>query len=164
MAMAPPVVRRAGAMDLHALVQLWIEFMDYHAALDADFERAPGAADRWSQYIEGKLSDSEYAVLIAEVEERPVGYLVAAIREYPPISTVEHFGFIQDMAVTGASRRQGVGRALYDAAEQWILGRGVRQIELKVDVRNEVSRSFWFASGFAPHAETLIKRWPAEGR
>jgi hypothetical protein len=37
----------------------------------------------------------------------------------------------------------------------------VGQIELKVDVRNEVSRSFWLATGFAPHTETLIKRWPS---
>jgi ribosomal protein S18 acetylase RimI-like enzyme len=164
MGAAPPAVRRAEADDLPALARLWLEFMDYHAALDAHFERSPGAADRWSEYVAGKLSDPDYAVLIAQVEELPVGYVIAAIREYPPISTVQRFGFVQDLAVTGASRRQGVGRALYDAAEQWILGRGVRQIELKVDVRNGVSRRFWFASGFAPHAETLIKRWPADRR
>ena len=83
--------------------------------------------------------------------------------EYPPITTISHYGFITDIAVGKPYRRGGIGRRLFEAAEHWLLSHGVPQIEVKVDGRNTVSRAFWSAAGFQPHTQTLIKKYPESG-
>jgi GNAT superfamily N-acetyltransferase len=137
--------------------------MDYHCALDSGFVRAPDATERWAKYISGKLSDPEFYVLVADAGESLAGYVVAVVAEYPPIITIKNYGCLQEIAVREQHRRSGVGRRLFEAAEAWLLSRGVAQIEVKVDVANPVSRAFWDAAGFAPHTETLIKKFPASG-
>ena len=98
---------------------------------------------------------------MADVGESLAGYAVATVIEYPPIITIDKYGFLQDIAVSAQFRRHGIGRQLFRAAEQWLLARGVPQIEVKVDVLNSVSRAFWDAAGFSRHTETLIKKFPA---
>jgi GNAT superfamily N-acetyltransferase len=156
-------LREAIPADVHELVELWIEFMDYHSALDPSFVRAPDATTRWADYIAAKLSDPAFQVLVADGGDSLAGYVVATVMEYAPITTIRNYGFVTDIAVREAHRRGGVGRQLFEAAERWLLSRGVSQIEVKVDVLNPVSRAFWNAAGFTPHTETLIKKYPGSG-
>ena len=48
-------IRLAIPSDVDELVELWLEFMDYHCALDSGFVRAPGASAKWADYISSKL-------------------------------------------------------------------------------------------------------------
>ena len=152
------IVRTANPNDVDELVELWIEFMDYHCALDSGFVRAPDASARWAEYISGKLIDPAFRVLVAETDECIAGYVVAAVVDYPPIITIENYGFLQEIAVRDSYRNAGVGKQLYKAAEAWLRDQGICQIEVKVDVVNSVARGFWDSAGFLPHTETLIKR------
>ncbi len=166
--LVPPMnIRKARPRDVDALVGLWIEFMDFHTALDSGFVRAVDAADRWAAYITERIEDCCFAVLVAEIDGEVVGYVVATEIQYPPITTIRSYGFLQEIAVTEKHRKRGIGRRLFEAAEQWLLDRGVSRIEVKVDVLNPDSRAFWESAGFAPHTETLIKHCPVtkdEGR
>jgi GNAT superfamily N-acetyltransferase len=60
--------------------------------------------------------------------------------------------------VTVHSRRQGVGGQLIAAAEDWFRLRGLRRIEVRVAVCNEVSKPFWRKMGFEPFVETVRKQ------
>jgi GNAT superfamily N-acetyltransferase len=133
--------------------------MDYHSALDSKFVRAADAPIRWAEYITNKLNDPAFSVLVADAGDQLAGYVVATIADYPPISTIKSYGFLQEIAVREECRRAGIGQQLYEAAEVWLRERGVSQIEVKVDVANPVAREFWGAAGFVPHTETLIKRF-----
>lgn len=153
------IVRPATSSDLDQLVELWVEFMDYHSALDFRFVRAAGASTRWAQYITNKLSDPAFHVLVADAGDRLAGYVVATVVEYPPITTIKSYGFLQEIAVREQYRHAGFGQQLYEAAEAWLRQQGVSQVEVKVDVVNSVAREFWESAGFARHTEILIKRF-----
>jgi GNAT superfamily N-acetyltransferase len=154
------LVRRASPSDVPELVTLWTEFMVHHEALDDSLRRRDDAADLWSQYLVSRLDADRTRVLVAEAEQRLVGYAVATISEYPPIYTETEYGFIQEIVVHQGRRRRGIGRRLVAAAEAWLDGRGIRRIELKVDVLNEASRAFWQAVGYERNTESLLKKLP----
>ena len=152
-------IRLAIPSDVDELVELWLEFMDYHSALDSGFVRAPDASAKWAEYITSKLVDPTFHVLVADTGEALAGYVVAIVVDYPPIITIKNYGFLQEIAVREPHRRSGVGAQLYEAAEAWLRAQGVSQIEVKVDVVNSAARVFWDSAGFLPHTETLIKRF-----
>ena len=153
------IIRPARHNDMNDLVQLWTEFMDFHTALDPDFKRSSDGARNWVNYITPKLAEDGFQVFVAESNELLVGYVIASIMEYPPITSVRQYGFISDIAVTGEFRRRGIARQLFQTAENWLISTGIKRIELKVDVGNETSRGFWTSVGFSRHTETLIKKY-----
>lgn len=152
-------IRRATTRDVPQLVELWVEFMDFHSALDPKFERSAGARYRWTEYITSKIDAEDYRILVATDGENLVGYIVAIIQNYPPIRTIESYGFIQEIAVAQRFRRKGIARRLLRRSEEWLQEAGIRQVEVKIDVANEVSQKLFRGEGFDPLAETLIKKY-----
>lgn len=153
-------IRRATEADLPGLVRLWIEFMDFHADTSLRFVRSADAAERWTAYLTGKLTEDDVRVLVADDGGELVGYLMAFVAEYPPIVEARRFGFVQEIAVTAGRRREGIAHRLFAEAERWLVDLGLPHIELRIDTDNEGSRSFWRREGFGPHTENLIKRYP----
>ena len=152
-------VRTAEESDVPGLVELWVEFMDFHTALDPDFARSGNAKANWSDYITSKLGDETYRVLVATDGQVLAGYIVAIVQEYPPIRTIEKFGFIQEIAVARQFRRKGIARQLFESAEVWLIAKGVPQVEVKIDIANEASQALFGSEGFVRHTETLIKKF-----
>jgi len=152
-------VRTAEESDVPGLVELWVEFMDFHTALDPDFARSSNATANWADYITSILDDETYRVLVATDGQVLTGYIVAIVQEYPPIRTIEKFGFIQEIAVARQFRRKGIARQLLECAEVWLIAKGVPQVEVKIDIANEASQALFGSEGFVRHTETLIKKF-----
>ena len=74
-------------------------------------------ADEWQQ---------RSATLVALAGERPVGYL--CILEHSHATTA----WVTDLVVEMQDRRQGIGSALLNAAQDWALSRGDRDIFLEM--------------------------------
>lgn len=157
------IVRTATSSDIPALVDLWVEFMDFHTGLDPTFLRSKDATTNWAKYIASKLEDETYRILVAIDGQVLAGYVVAIVQEYPPIRTVQQFGFIQEIAVANQFRRRGIARQLFDSAEKWLLSIGVPQVEVNIDVLNEASQALFRSEGFTRHTETWIKKYEADG-
>jgi len=151
-------VRTAEESDVPGLVELWVEFMDFHTSLDPGFARSSNATANWAEYITSILGDETYRVLVASDGQVLAGYIVAIVQEYPPIRTIEKFGFIQEIAVARRFRRKGIARQLFESAEVWLVGKGVPQVEVKIDVANKASQALFGSEGFVRHTETLIKK------
>lgn len=152
-------IRRAGQEDVPGLQRLWIEFMDHHSRLDPDYTRRDDAVTNWSTYLESKFDDESAAVFVAADEKRLLGYIGALVRAYPPVYTLQTYGYIEEIAVTRRFRRQGIGSGLWSAAERWLLSRGVERIKVAIDVANPESRGFFRSRGFVENTETLIRRY-----
>jgi GNAT superfamily N-acetyltransferase len=157
-------IRAARPEDVPGLLAIWLEFMDFHTDLDPDYVRSPDAEENWTRYITEKISDEKFRVIVAVDEGKLVGHAVATLRDYPPVFTIKHYGFVQEIAVNEKYQRQGIARQLYAEAEKWLLARGVSRIQINVDSLNLPSRSFWNSVGFEPHTETLIKKFGANGK
>ena len=70
-----------------------------------------------------------------------------------------HRGWIYYLAVAPARQRQGLGRALVTAAEQWLSQRGVVKLNLMVREHNEAVTAFYRKLGFELMPRVNLQKW-----
>lgn len=156
-----PTIRRATVHDIPAILPLWVEYISFHAERDPFFRQDyPALTEHYQQFVEKALASEAWLVVVAEGEDGTLaGFCVATSENrWPAEYGGHHYGFVEDMAVAAAHRRQGVAQALYDVVEQWFQQQKVDHIELNVAVANEVSRAFWERQGFRSLVIRMIKR------
>ena len=151
-------IREFSQSDVPRLQELWIEFMDYHSDFDSDFKRSENAETNWVSYIHSKFDKTSEMVFVAIEDGVIVGYVGVVVREYPPIFTIENFGFIEEIAVTSSFRRHGIASQLLLAAEDWLQERGITQIRVNIDLANNASKGFFRSHGYLNDTETLLKK------
>ena len=138
-------VRPATLSDAHAAVALMAQLEDHSRGhIDS------GVEDRFRAML--KLP--QYAILVAEKEgERVVGLLTASQRW-----TLWHTGpcaLIEELVVDEGARRQGVGRALIEAAVEWARAQGCSEVEVSTDLDNTHAQAFYRKLGFESEALLL---------
>ena len=75
------------------------------------------------------------------------------------VGTDGHRGWMYYLAVTPEAQRQGLGRQLVAAAEQWVLDRGIPKLMLMVRTDNAGVLAFYAALGYELNdVATLGKR------
>ena len=158
MGAAEVVIREATGADVVRIVELWEEFMDFHAALDPYFTRSADAAENFAKHAAEQIASETATVLVAEASQGLVGFCVARVSERPPVFEIAEFGSIGSLAVTERWRRKGVGEQLFGAAKRWFAERGIARIEVGVVTANELSSSFWREMGFRPYFQKLCLR------
>jgi GNAT superfamily N-acetyltransferase len=149
------VIRKATEADIPGIVEVWKEFMDFHAALDPYFTRSASGHENFAGYLAERMRKEADTVLVAEAAGCLVGFCVAGIVQRPPVYQMPECGGIDSLAVTEAYRRRGVGNRLVEEATRWFAGRGIRRIEVGVVMENRTAGSFWRKMGFRPYLERM---------
>jgi GNAT superfamily N-acetyltransferase len=139
--------RPASLNDIPRLASLWYEKTVLQQQADPRFRLAPDALERWSQAAQGWIKDSSFAVFAADAEDAPVGYVVVTIEPGAPGLLPERIGAILDLAIDAHGYHGGVGRALVDAARDWLREQGIEQMRIPVARRHAVEQAFWRALG-----------------
>jgi ribosomal protein S18 acetylase RimI-like enzyme len=85
-------------------------------------------------------------VLVADVDGEVGGYV--RLGRPTPLAASEHVLMIRGLAVDPALQRQGVGKALMDAAAAEARARGARRLRLRVLAKNEAARRLYDRSGY----------------
>ncbi|MBA2571048.1 MAG: GNAT family N-acetyltransferase [Chloroflexi bacterium] len=98
--------------------------------------------DDWTAQARAASSGERRAWLIAEIDDVPVGLVLA--RRRPPDTAL-----VFSMWVDAGHRRAGIGRALLDAVSDWARGWGATTIVLWVFGANDVAICFYKRLGFA---------------
>jgi ribosomal protein S18 acetylase RimI-like enzyme len=150
-------IRQAIPEDTAAIVEIWKEFMDFHAVRDRHFTRSVQGHERFADFISGRIVHDASCVVVAEQAQKVVGYCLAVLSHYPPVFLYDTYGMISDLAVSASHRRQGIGQALVEHALAWFAERKISRIELRVAITNEISMAFWRKMGFNPYVEILYK-------
>jgi ribosomal protein S18 acetylase RimI-like enzyme len=125
-----PVVRPAGRDDVPALLALWAAGRSGHASLTDSAEA-----------VERLLADRPGALLVAELDGRPVGALIATSDGWR--------ASMYRLAVAARHRRRGVATALVRAGEQRLRAAGTARITVLVARDDAVACAFWAAVGYA---------------
>lgn len=146
--------RGARAGDVPALVRLWREMWDYHAALDPRYTTSVLAEKVMTAWMEEHLRSDRARIVVAE-DPKPLGYVCGMVLENPPVVPWQFFGFVSEIAVTERARRRGVGAGLLREIHAWFRSKHVPYAEVNVSVKNAVSRSFWRKNGYADFLERL---------
>jgi ribosomal protein S18 acetylase RimI-like enzyme len=96
----------------------------------------------------------QYAIFVAEDEAGQVIGLLSASQRW----TLWHTGpcaLIEELAVDERARRQGVGRALIQAALDWAKAQGCSEVEVSTDHDNLDAQAFYRRLGFESEALLL---------
>ena len=70
-----------------------------------------------------------------------------------------HRGWFYYVAVDPDRQRQGLGRAIMAAGEDWLRAQGVEKAQLIVRAGNEKVRAFYEALGYGEQPRVLFGRW-----
>jgi len=156
MAKTSAVIRSATLRDVPAIVRLWEELMDFHHKIDPFYTRARNGADLFRRFTEQNIDDDAACVLVAEIEDRIVGYCQGLLDHHPPALAEPEYGQVLDFMVTASHRHTGIGGRMFEALREWFRRQGIRRIEVRHSTFNEVAGQFWPKMGFKPYLRTLF--------
>jgi ribosomal protein S18 acetylase RimI-like enzyme len=102
---------------------------------------------RVEERFRNMLESPDYLLLVAENEQGQVIGLLDASQRW----TLWHRGpcaLIEELVVDRKARRQGVGRALIEAAIDWARAQGCSEVEISTDTDNLPAQAFYRKLGF----------------
>jgi GNAT superfamily N-acetyltransferase len=145
-------LREANEADLPLLVRLTLELQHFHA--EAPVHR-PAFLDVGAigADLSAAVADPRRLVLLAEVDDRPAGLMVA-----DPDSHLPGTATIGIAVVTAAVRARGIGTALLAGVVDWARRNDFRACGAEWTSANLVSDAFWRGHGFSPVRCTLARR------
>jgi ribosomal protein S18 acetylase RimI-like enzyme len=151
-------IRPGTEEDVPEMLRLWREMMDFHARVESRFRPAPPPVGEqvWEKYVrESILGSEDWCVFVAEADGRLVGQIMGNLREQVPVFESGRYGYVTDVVVDPAVRRNGVGRALFGTLKGWMCERGVSCLQLQVAHNNPASQAFWREMGCTDFMHTL---------
>ena len=104
--------------------------------------------DRLHKAIEA----GDIEILAARAEDQILGVVVLAYRLN--VSAGGHFASIEDLYVRPEARRQGVGRALLEAAHERCTAHGISYVEVQVEEKK--AETFYTAVGHEPETGVRV--------
>ncbi|MBU7022614.1 MAG: GNAT family N-acetyltransferase [Theionarchaea archaeon] len=143
-----PMIRTAQPQDIDVITELNCELADYHRALDVYYKSGRETRSVFKQYVCSILDNGHYRIVVAEVRDRIVGYCIGRIEPTKPFVTLERIGKISDTYVKERYRNRGIGKSMVHSLFNWFRDKGIFQVELSVDSRNESGVKAWEGLGF----------------
>ena len=153
-------IREATERDHEDLCELFREVDFLHAEALPHVFRVPEPPARTIPFLSDILANENAALLVAEQDGAVIGLTHVHILSSPdrPAAVPRRYGVIEIVAVAEGFRRQGIGKALLDRAERWILGRGTNEIQLGVWEFNANARALYEQLGYETAVRRLWKR------
>lgn len=152
------MIREANIEDISAIVDLWEEMMKFHIQKSDLYEIKPDARQIYAYYLKEVLKSHESIVLVYEIENKVVGYLMVEESLNPPVYRETRIGSIVEICITESHRNNGIGEELLTKIEKWFITKGITRVECMVSDFNEISKSFWFKKGYKPYNLMCVKR------
>lgn len=145
-------VRRATLADAEAVALLFDLYRQF-------YEQAPDAALA-QRFINERLAGDESVIFLAADGDRLVGFT----QLFPSFSSVRavRIWVLNDLYVVREARRQGVARALLDAAAAFGRSSGAARLELETDHDNRSAQALYRHLGWEPYDGTLRFRLPLD--
>lgn len=155
-------IREAVIGDYEGLSDLFRELDTLHSEALPHVFRSVDRPLRSRDYVGGFLADDNSTILVAELDGRILGGVQVAVRDAANFFAfaARRYGWVESLGVVSDCRRRGVGRALMEAAEQWVRAKGATQCELNVWEFNENAIEFYHGLGYETASRRMWKKLP----
>ena len=110
------------------------------------------------QYFAGRLKEPLEVLLAEDASGAIVGFAELSIRNYAEDCVTDRVAYLEGWYVVPEARRQGVGRALVLAAEEWGRGQGCTEFGSDALIDNHLSHLAHEALGFEETARIRTYR------
>ncbi len=132
------LVRRAGLGDVGDLAPLFDGYRQFYG------QRSDLAAAR--AFLSERLRRDESVIFIASADDVALGFT----QLYPSFSSVSvrRLWILNDLFVSPAARRGGVGRRLLERAREWAVETGAKGLTLTTALTNSAARSLYESCGW----------------
>ncbi|HWX42886.1 MAG TPA: GNAT family N-acetyltransferase [Blastocatellia bacterium] len=157
------IIRAYQPQDSEQVRDCYIELQEFERSIEPT-TRLPGqvAADAYIDYMFAKCSEYDGTLLVAEVEQRVVGFVCVWARVKPDevealLNAPAESAVISDLVVLSAYRAKGLGRALMDAAEKFAIEKGAATLRISALAGNEAALRLYRSAGFDHYWIMLAK-------
>ncbi len=152
------MIREATLDDTESIVDLWEEMMDFHIQKSSIYEIKTNARETYKFYLKKILKNQESIVLVCEIENKVVGYIIAEESLLPPVYKEEKVGTVVEIGITEKYRNKGIGEKLLEKTEKWFVSKDINTIECVISDFNEISKGFWFKNRYQPYNLVCFKK------
>jgi len=139
------------------IIEIWTEFMDYNANIDAYDTRSEDGQTYMERYLKDAINSNDILLLVALEDSHAVAYSICTINNRLPIFRNRVYGLITDMAIRESYQRKGIGEQMLNKMIEWCKLKGVDRIETSVVVKNTQGNSFWKKQGFLEYERVLYR-------
>ena len=148
------LIRKAEKKDLERIQYLNNELFELELAnFDKYLIKDWPLSKEGKDYFENAIKES--FVIVAEIDNKVVGYLLAEINDIP------YYNFkiaeLCNMCVGSDFRKQGIGNALYNEFESFFRREGITHFMVTASFKNENAKAFYKKMGFEEANSTFIK-------
>ena len=143
------MIRDANADDVETLTALTLQIQRLHVAAEAGRFAAP-PDDDLTRWWAGRITAEGWRTLVAELDGHVVGYILVELvaRDSSIFTTAVRELHIHHLGIDSHLRRQGVGRALVEAAQQHADRLGATQVTLTTWGFNVAAQEFFASCGY----------------
>lgn len=143
-------LRRATDADVPALGRLGALLLRVHHDFDPLRFMMPrgNPEEGYAWFLGSQLREDDAVVFVAERKGDVVGYVYAGLEPLSWKELREACGFIHDIVVDESQRGGGIGRALIDAASEWLKAHGAPRVILWTAEPNHAAQRVFEHAGF----------------
>ena len=150
-------IREAKMVDLNAMSLLWFDLMAYHNEHHKAFILAKKDKALVIELLSGNLKDTNSNIFLAAHQDQIVGFIICRYSIGSELFQLCRKGYIAETYVHENHRSKGIGKLLFETAEQWMINKGANHIELQVSIKNLEAQKFWKNKGFNTSTCHMIK-------
>lgn len=141
-------IRRASSADLRAVAELFDLYRQFYGQ-PPDYQLAEA-------FLRDRSTNSDSVVFLAADDQSGEG--LGLVQLYPSFSSVaaRRVWILNDLFVTPAARRRGIGRALLDAARSHAESTGAKRVVLSTAAANREARALYESYGYKQDEVFLV--------
>lgn len=141
--------RPATEDDVPTLENLYRELEEEMTALHAMWPVADGLDEPVAESLRGALDDPETLVLVGEIDDYPLGFLLVRIERLLAQADGERVGALRLIYVDHDAREVAVGEAMRETALAMLRERGITKFDAHVLPGHRLAKNFFEAGGFS---------------
>jgi ribosomal protein S18 acetylase RimI-like enzyme len=140
--------RKAKKEDIEAIMGLNKQLADYHRKIDGYWKPSSKTRKSFKKHLSNIIQKKTVKILVAENDERLIGYFIGSIEKAQPFVVPKKIGRISDAFVEEKYRELGIGKKMFGELIIWFKRNKIKHVELSVDSRNETAIRTWQNFGF----------------